>query len=160
MRNGLMRTLIVSLLVALLLTQRHSGFMLAFVLLFLIPWFAYSGYRCIRFPIERKLRIQKAIVWCVAVVVIASVHLVMSRSAKSYALGVSEKIEAYISSHSQCPAELEDVGISKSTFEEHLGWGGYVCKDQQPFLFYASTYVPFETENYDFTKHEWRHVYD
>ena len=58
------------------------------------------------------------------------------------------------------PAKLEDVGISKSTFEEHLGLGGYVCKDQQPFLFYASTYVPFETENYDFTKHEWRHVYD
>ena len=160
MRNGLMFTLVISLLVSLLLTQRHSGFMLAFVLLFLIPWFAYSGYRCIRFPAERKLRIQKVIVWCVAVVVIVSVNLVKYQSAKSYALGVSEKLEAYISSHGRCPKELEDVGISKSTFKEHLGLGVYVCKDQQPFLFYASTYVPFETENYDFTKHEWGHVYD
>ena len=160
MRNGLVRTLVVSLIVVLLLTQKHSGFMLAFVLLFLVPWFAYSGYRCLRFPIERKLRIQKTIVWFVAVVVIVSVHLVMYRSAKSYALGVSEKIETYISSHGQCPTKLEDVGISKSTFKEHLGLGGYSCKDQRPFLFYASTYVPFETENYDFTKHEWRHVYD
>ena len=99
MRNGLVRTLVVSLIVVLLLTQKHSGFMLAFVLLFLVPWFAYSGYRCLRFPIERKLRIQKTIVWFVAVVVIVSVHLVMYRSAKSYALGVSEKIETYISSH-------------------------------------------------------------
>ena len=87
MRNGLVRTLVVSLIVVLLLTQKHSGFMLAFVLLFLVPWFAYSGYRCLRFPIERKLRIQKTIVWFVAVVVIVSVHLVMYRSAKSYALG-------------------------------------------------------------------------
>ena len=93
MRNGLVRTLVVSLIVVLLLTQKHSGFMLAFVLLLLVPWFAYSGYRCLRFPIERKLRIQKTIVWFVAVVVIVSVHLVMYRSAKSYALGVSEKIE-------------------------------------------------------------------
>lgn len=160
MRNGLVRTLVVSLIVVLLLTQRHSGFMLAFVLLFLVPWFAYSGYRCLRFPIERKLRIQKTIVWFVAVVVIVSVHLVMYRSAKSYALGVSEKIETYISSHGQCPTKLEDVSISNSTFKEHFGLGGYACKDQRPFLFYASTYVPFETENYDFTKHEWRHAYD
>jgi len=160
MRNGLVRTLIASLLVALLLTQRHCGFMLAFVLLFLIPWFAYSCYRCMRFPVERKLRVQKAFVWCVAVAVIVSVHLVMYQSAKSYALGVSEKIETHISSHGQCPTELEDVGISKSAFKEHLGLGGYFCKDQQPFLFYASTYVPFETESYDFAKHEWEHVYD
>ncbi len=40
MRNGLMRTLVISFLLALLLSQRHSGFMLAFVLLFLIPWVA------------------------------------------------------------------------------------------------------------------------
>ena len=32
MRNGLVRTLVVSLIVVLLLTQKHSGFMLAFVL--------------------------------------------------------------------------------------------------------------------------------
>ena len=160
MRNGLMRTLIASLIVVLLLAQRHSGFMLSLVLLFLVPWLAYSGYRCIRFPTERNLRIKKAIVWFVAVLVIFSVHLVMYWSAKSYALSISEKIEAYISSHGQCPTELEDVGISKRAFKEHLGLGSYACKDQRPFFFYASTYVPFETEYYDFTNHEWRHAYD
>ena len=56
-------------------------------------------------------------------------------AAKSYALGVSEKIETYISSHGQCPTKLEYVGISKSTFKEHLWLGGYSCKDQRPFLF-------------------------
>ncbi len=101
-----------------------------------------------------------AIVWCVAVVVIFSAQLVMYQSAKSYALSVSAKVEAYISDHGRCPAELEDVGIAKTTFKEHLGLGGYVCKEQQPFLFYATTYVPFETERYDFAKHEWGHVND
>lgn len=160
MRNGLMATLFASVIVMLLLVQRHSGFMLAVVLLFLIPWWAYSGYRCLRFPGERKLRITKAIVWLVAVVVIFSVHLVMYRSAQRYSLGVSEKIEAYISRHGQCPAELEDVGISTPAFKAQLGLGSYVCQEQRPFLFYASTYVPFETEYYDFTHHEWRHADD
>ena len=160
MRNALMRTLLASLLVVLLLAQKHCGFMLIFVLLVLIPSFAYSSYRCIRFPVERKLRIQKAGVWCIAVSVIVSVHLVMYQSAKNYAQSVAEKVEAYISSHGSCPTELEEVGISKGAFKEHLGLGGYLCENQKPFLTYASTYVPFETESYDFVQHEWKHNYD
>ena len=160
MRSGLMNTIFVSLLVTLLLVQRHCGFMLIFVLFALIPSFAYSCYRCIRFPVERKLRIQKAIVWGVAVAAIVSAHAVMYQSAMSYAQSVAEKVEAYISSHGSCPTGLEDVGISKSTFKEHLGLGGYVCENQKPILFYASTYLPFETESYDFAHREWRHNYD
>ena len=128
MRNGLMPTLLLSLLVALLLSQRHNGFMLVFVLLFLIPWFAYSCYRCIRVPAERRLRIQKSLVWGMAVLVIVSAHLVMFHSAKSYAHEVSEKIEAYISKHGHCPTELEDVGVSLNAFKEHLGLASYSCK--------------------------------
>ena len=160
MRNGLMSTILFGLIVTLLLAQRHCGFILIFVLVVLIPWFAYSGYRCIRFPIERKLRIQKAVVWCVAVAVIVSSHLVMYQSAKSYAQSVVEKVEAYISNHGSCPAKLEEVGISKNTFKEHLELGSYVCENKKAFLFYASTYVPFDTEAYDFAQHEWSHNYD
>lgn len=155
-----MPTLVLSLLVALLLSQRHNGFMLVSVLLFLIPWFAYSCYRCIRFPAERRLRVQKSLVWGMAVLVIVSAHLVMFHSAQSYAQKVSEKIEAYISQHGHCPTGLEDLGISQTEFKEHLGLASYSCKDQRPSLFYASTYAPFDTEDYDFRKHEWMHVYD
>lgn len=160
MRSAFIRTIFVSALVVLLLSQRHCGFMLVFVLFVLIPSFAYSGYRCACFPVERKLRLQKVIVWCVAVAVIVAVHLVRHQTAKTYAQGVSEKIETYISVHGRCPAGLEDVGISRSAFKENLGMGGYRCENQAPFLFYASTYVPFDTENYDFVQREWRHVYD
>lgn len=29
-----------------------------------------------------------------------------------------------------------------------------------PSLFYASTYVPFDIESYNFTRHAWQHIYD
>lgn len=158
MRNSLIPTIAVSTLLVLLLSQRYFGFMIIFVLLVLIPSFAYSGIRCTTFPAERKLRVQKAIVWCIAVAIIFSVHRSMSEYAQTYAQSVVEKIEAYISSHGRCPAALEDVGISTDTYKKSLGGGYYVCDKGEPSLFYPSTGVPFEKEHYDFAKREWRHI--
>lgn len=157
MNKALLQTLIVSLLVTLLLAQRHCGFMLIFVLLLLLPWLLYASYRCLRFPAERTLRAQQAMIWCIAVAAISASHLLMYQSARSYAQAVVGKVEAYMASHGHCPAGLADIGVSAATFKQQLGIGGYVCDNQKAHLFYARTYVPFDSEHYDFSQHAWLH---
>ena len=38
--------------------------------------------------------------------------------------------------------------------------GGYFFDHGEPSFFYASTYVPFEIDDYDFVKREWVHIGD
>ena len=160
MRRQLGFTILASFIITLLLSQRHSGFMLVFVLLVLLPSFAFSAYRCVKFPEERKLRGLKALLWCLAIIVIVAAHPPMYLSANRYAQSVVDKVETYMSTHGVCPSKLEDLGISEPEFKQHLGLGAYACENQQPTLFYKSTYVPADIEDYDFTRHEWRHIYD
>lgn len=89
-----------------------------------------------------------------------SVHAYMFHATQKYATKVSVAMESYIVTHGTCPLELEEVGIQKADFRAALGSSGYFCEAGKATLFYASTFVPFETENYDFNDHRWVHVSD
>jgi len=56
------------------------------------------------------------------------------------------------------PENIEAVGYSKNQLKALVGLGGYHCEHDEPRFFYASTYVPFETEHYDFETRTWQHV--
>lgn len=142
------------------LSQRHSGFLLYFVALLLIPWIIQSIWVIARRPEQRKTRSWLLAIWLVAVTIVISVHVFYAVSARNYAQAIADSIKRHIKERGVCPTTLTDVGYSDKQFREELGMGGYDCKSGKPRLFYASTFTVFETEHYDFELRRWRHAGD
>lgn len=143
-----------------MLSQRHLGFALYVVFIWMAPWLLYTLFRCQRHPTEWRPRLINVGMWCLCIALVLTSHLIMYRNAQAYGQQVTTQIEAYRTRHGNYPASLEEAGISKAVFREHLGLGAYMYENGHPSLFYASTYVPFDTESYDFTRHIWAHRYD
>ena len=53
---------------------------------------------------------------------------------------------------------MNTIDHLKDQLKSMVGLGGYHAESGKPFFFYASTYVPFETERYDFETHTWKHL--
>jgi hypothetical protein len=159
-RIGWRRHAILATCTALMLSQRHLGFALYVVFIWMAPWLLGTAYHCFRYPVERRPRLINAGIWCLCVTIVLTSHLIMYRNAQAYGQQVVTQIEAYRTQHGNYPASLEEAGINKAVFRKHLGLGAYMYEDGHPSLFYASTYVPFDTESYDFTRHIWVHLYD
>lgn len=159
-RIGWRRHAILAAFLAFYLSQRHAGSMLIFVFLWMAPWLLYTLFRCQRHPAERQARLINVGMWCVCIAIVLTSHIIMHHNAQTYANQVATQIEAYHAQHGSYPSQPEDICISNAAFRDHLGYGGYFYKDGQPNLFYASTYVPFELESYDFTRHTWQHIHE
>ena len=150
-------TLIGAGMVTLLLCQRHCGFMLFLVLLFLLPWLLVSLWRGLRHPEQRAQRASQAAIWLCSVSLIVGVHLHMAIQTRDHAQRLVEKVSAYQQRHGRYPANAQALGYSDAQIRELLGLGDYFLTEGKPSLFYASTYMPFETEMYDFSLQQWRH---
>lgn len=156
----LIPTLVVCALVTLFLCQRHAGFLLFALALPLVPWLIYSAWVVATKPIVRRQQLVKACIWMLGVSIVLGVHAIMFTTAKRNAEEISAALEMHIREFGQCPKELEAVGLTKAALRKKLGYAAYSCESGKPTLFYGSTFVPFETENYDFGTHAWIHVYD
>ncbi len=78
-------------------------------------------------------------------------------STRHYAQLLVEKVIAYRQSHGRYPATAQALGYSDAQIRELFVMGGYFLTDGKPYLFYASTYMPFESESYDFALRQWQH---
>ena len=150
-------TLIGAGIVTLLLCQRHCGFMLFLVLLFLLPWLLASLWIGFRHPEQRALRASKAAIWLCCVSLIVGVHLYLAIQTRNQAQLLVERVIAYQQTHGRYPDSSQALGYSDEQLRELLGLGGYFLTEGKPTVFYASTYMPFEKEIYDFTLRQWQH---
>lgn len=156
-RRSLATTALLAALVAALLGQAHAGFMVLLLLLLLVPWSAWSLAVALRRVEERRARAIRLGIWWLAVGVVLVTHGVRHHLAERAATRVSDSIVAYMKAHGRCPATLEEVGSSPAALRQALGMSHYRCDDGRPVLFYASTLVPFETEDFDFESGRWEH---
>ena len=158
--HSLIPTLVVCALVTLPLCQRHAGFMLIALAFPLVPWFVYSGWVMETKPIVRCQQLAKAGIWVLGVSIASVTQATMFVAAKKNSEQISAALEEYIEKFGHCPPELNAIGITRSELREKLGYATYTCESGRPTLFYGSTFVPFEKESYDFSRHSWVHVYD
>jgi hypothetical protein len=148
-----------------LLSQRGAGFMLAFFGFFFIPWLLQSIYYCISKPAQRKLLTQKTLIWLIALLIITGIHLVRHHHVRNQAQDIADRIQRYVDEHGHYPPDLKSISTPK---EQQIATpGGFYYgfpRDHEPGakpeLFYASTYVAFEVERYDFNRRRWEHDYD
>lgn len=156
--RSLLPTAVTAALLTLLLAQRHAGFVLGMLLLFLIPGGCYSAFIIVARPAKRNLQATKVAIWAVACVVVVAVHGVMHVSARRYADTVVQSLQAYARLHGHYPPTLEAAGVSPNEFHQRLGLSNYTLAGEVPRLAYGTTYMPFAVEQYDFDRHEWQVV--
>lgn len=145
-----------------LLSQHGAGFMLIFFGFFFIPWLLQSIYYCIRKPVQRKLLIQKMLIWLIALFIIAGIHLVRHHHVRNQTQDIADRIQRYADEHGHYPPGLESIRRPEELNEVSLTRFSYVLpdneeRDARPAFFYPSTFVAFETENYDFKTRRWEH---
>jgi hypothetical protein len=57
------------------------------------------------------------------------------------------------------PKTLREAGVADASFGDR--WMlGYLCENQRPFMFYAATFVIFDTYTYDFGARRWEFTPD
>lgn len=96
-------------------------------------------------------------IWLLSVVIIIGIQYVIAIQTQKDAQKIVNAILAYYESHSAYPENIQSIGYTKEDLRSIFGAGGYFFKEGKPYFFYASTYIPFETEHYDFIHRQWIH---
>jgi type VI protein secretion system component VasK len=135
---------------------RHFGFTLFVIIPIFLFWLATSTFQSRDNPSVRKELIWRAMIWLGSIVVIFVVHVHMHRFARAKAQTVADAISDYIKIQSKCPASLETVGQDTKKLSKELRLY-FSCREGKPFLMYSSTYVPFESEHFNFEQAIWEH---
>lgn len=160
--KSLLGSLLAAGITTFLLSQRGAGFMLIFFGFFFIPSLLQSIYYYISKPAQRRLLIRKMLIWLITLFLITGIHLVRHHHVRNQAQDIADRVQHYADDHGHYPPSLQSIGTSKELKEGTLTRFSYVLPDNkehdaQPAFFYPSTYVAFETENYDFKTRRWEH---
>ncbi len=163
--KSLLGSLLAAGITTFLLSQRGAGFMLIFFGFFFIPWLLQSIYYCISKPAQRWLLIRKMLIWLIALFMITGIHLVRHHHVRNQAQDIADRIQHYADQHGHYPPDLKSISTPK---EQQIATPGSFYygfphdhePGAKPELFYASTYVVFEVERYDFNTRRWEHDYE
>lgn len=155
--KALRSTIVAAGLATLILCQRHLGFMVLFEVIFATPWIACSLWIIVRNPQHRSLQSIKVGLWVVSMITVIVVHWAMATQTRANAQIMVDAIMEYATFHHTYPPDLQTLGYSNDDIRSKIGLSGYGFNNGKPYFFYASTYVPFETDHYDFAKREWEH---
>jgi hypothetical protein len=156
-RNYLLKllpTLLSSLVVGLFCAQKSAGFFLYLAIPFLFGWLIYCVYFLWNRPSERISQLLKIGIWCFTLTTVFAVHQYYRMKSRQAADLVVNAVSTYHKKNGVFPSRLIDAGINLPSR------GGdwrilYNLKSKEPFLFYPSTFDPFDKYFYNFTKSKW-----
>lgn len=150
-------TIVAAGVVTLVLCQRHLGFAVLLEILVLLPWIVVSIWTAAGNSQQRPLLAAKVGIWLLSVGVVIGVHAVLASLTRAKAQKVVDAITSYYTAHGSYPVDIQAVGYTEGEVRSMVGMGGYHFEFGRPSFFYASTYVPFATNDYDFSGREWTH---
>ncbi|MDR1529196.1 MAG: hypothetical protein LBS40_02115 [Burkholderiales bacterium] len=150
-------TVIAASIFVFFLSMPHVFFMIYVPAIPLLIWMMVNLARAIRDPKTRKIRLARIAIWIVAIGFVCGIHRVMYVITRSYADEVIVKIDQFSKTHGYCPETLEDMGIDRQQFKEALGFASYSCQDGNPSLYYAATFIIYDTYSYDFEQSIWEY---
>jgi hypothetical protein len=137
--------------------QRHSGFI---IFLTAPPIFLYQLIQLFRHrksaPLLHAHLVAIAIL-AIASFVILGVHSHLHDASRAQANQVAQRVEQFQAASGHYPASLSEVGLDSAALRHDLMLS-YLPRDNDAMLFYAATFVPFDTWHYSFSAHEWSYV--
>ena len=142
---------------ALVLGQKHAGFMLFFLVPVMLVYMAISAWRIRKQP-QRLPELPLKMLLCLTTIIcIALVHMRYHQQARLEADNIAKQIQAYQQQYHAYPVDLQAAqAVSTAVSRTHYS----LNQNQQPSLFYPTTFLPFEIYAYDFQTQQWQHQPD
>ena len=142
---------------ALILGQKGAGFMLYFLVPVMLVYMAVSAWRIRKQP-QRLPELPLKMLLCLTTISsIAMLHSHYHKQARLEADLIAEKVRAYQLQHHAYPTDLQAAqAVSTAVSRTHYS----LNQNQQPSLFYPTTFLPFEIYAYDFQTQQWQHQPD
>ena len=142
---------------ALILGQKHAGFMLYLLVPVMLVYMAISAWRIRKQP-QRLPELPLKMLLCLTTISsIAMLHTHYHKQARLEADKIAKQIQAYQQQYHAYPKDLQAAqAVSTSASRTHYT----LNQNQQPSLFYPATFVPFEAYAYDFQTQQWQHQPD
>jgi hypothetical protein len=160
LKKKIYSSLLAAALMVLILGQRHAGFMLYVVVLPLLIWLPYSAFVIVKKPDVRASQLARVSIWIVAIALVAGIHYIRHKTTRHNADEIVAAINNFLTTHGRCPTTIDEIGIDQQQLKKKLGLSGYACEDGKPQLFYAVTYMAFDTYHYDFGSGVWKYDAD
>ena len=157
MLRSLIPCMVFCALSALILGQKHAGFILYLLVPVMLVYMAVSAW-CIRKQPQRLPELPLKMLLCLTTIIcIALVHMRYHQQARLEADKIAKQIQAYQQQYHAYPKDLQAAqAVSTSASRTHY----FLNQNQQPSLFYPATFVPFEVYAYDFQTQQWQHQPD
>ena len=157
MLRSLIPCIVFCALSALILGQKGAGFMLYLLVPVMLVYMAVSAWRIRKQP-QRLPELPLKMLLCLTTIIcIALVHMRYHQQARLEADNVAKQILAYQRQHNAYPKDLQAAqAVSTSVSRTHYS----LNQNQQPTLFYPTTFLPFEIYAYNFQAKEWQHQPD
>lgn len=149
-------TLMAGLAVLLFAVSIHGGFVIYFLVPVLAIWIMYNLIRARKDKERLKPLGVKLLIWLAVIAIVLANHWHLAYAARRDADLALTKVLRYRTQHGVYPADLAAAGISDPQYG-HEWMLHYEGENGQPELFYAATFVPFDTYSYDFQTMEWRY---
>jgi len=147
-------TIILCGLTAFVASPIHAGFVLLFLVPIFIFWIPYSLFVIWRQTDRRRTQAVRLIMWVLVLTLISGVHWYYAYAARNDAQFVVRQLLLYKEQRGMFPSNLDEVGIDALALRKR--WMLHYSRDQnQPALFYATTFTAFETYSYDFKTKAW-----
>jgi hypothetical protein len=127
------------------------------VLLFIpfVFWEFFQIVRAISLAENRKTRLLRVGIWCIAFVLAFGILDFRARKMRQRADMIIAKIEAYREKHGTCPSTLEAIHESWENLRAEFGYSVYVCdKAGEPSFFYLARFG-IDKHYYDFERKAW-----
>ena len=122
----------------------------------LIFWLPYSIYVAVSNPDRRRTQLIRITIWFGAVFLVLAINYARHMLIRHNADDLVATINALTVKNGRCPANIGELGISRETLKDKLGfWSHYICEDGKPSLFYGVPFIIYDTYRYDFDKHVW-----
>ncbi len=157
-KKTVIKTLFCCLLVALFTFPKHYGFMLQFVLVFLVPVLLVRTFRICTRSEHRKQRIIQVVLWVVTCLAVIIHHIYLYETTKNFANYLSDTIVSYHIEYGVYPKSADELDIDKQLIEKY--GINYNYQGNQPYLCYRSTWTNSKTEhfNFDFESETWGYL--
>ncbi|MGY3265515.1 hypothetical protein [Lysobacter sp. HA35] len=149
-------TLVACAIAALLMGQAHAGMFLFFVTPMVFIWAVVNAYLAWREPLSRRHRATRVAIWAVTLASLFATHTYYKHAARLAGQAAANAVTAYRQANGAYPPSLKAVGRPLDP-----QWRvGYVLGEKGPFLFYPSTFVPFDIYSYNFEHSTWEYQPD
>jgi hypothetical protein len=141
-------------LLAFFFSQPHAGFMMALIAPLPLIYQLYKLAVHWKTPEQRRKHLSAVIIIVLACSVVATAHVHHHNTARSIANKVAQDVMQFKASYGRFPMNMAEIGMPE--FPKKLLYRPkYSIHDGKPMLFYAATFVVFETWIFDFPSQAW-----